>query len=95
MGELADKLAAKSPAFQRAYLGSLPQNLVKSRKLGKYYQTLTDFDFLAAKINHPQFSVQALIEDYDLIDEAELSTERECNPEQVKTLKLIQGALRL
>jgi WD40 repeat protein len=95
MGELADKLAAKSPAFQRAYLGSLPQNLVKSRNLGKYYQTLTDFDFLAAKINHSQFSVQALIEDYDLIDEAEISTEKECNPEQVKTLKLIQGALRL
>ena len=45
MGELAKKLAAKSPAFQRAYLGSLLPNLVKSGKFGKYYQTLTDFDF--------------------------------------------------
>lgn len=71
MEEFANKLAAQSSAFQRAYLGSLAPSLVKSGNLQKYYQTLIDFDFLVAKINHPEFGVQLLIEDYDLIDRAE------------------------
>ncbi|MBE8971018.1 hypothetical protein IQ277_33905 [Nostocales cyanobacterium LEGE 12452] len=91
MGEFADKLAAQSPAFQRAYLGSLAPSLVKSGNLEKYYQTLTDFDFITAKINYPQFGVQPLIEDYDLIDGEETLN----NSKKVKSLKLIQGALRL
>ncbi len=69
MVELTDALVAQSPAFQRAYLASFPYNLVRSGNLSEYYQTLTDFDFLEAKINHPGFGVQALIEDYDLIDD--------------------------
>jgi WD40 repeat protein len=88
---------------------------VKSKKPGhleKYFQLLTDFNFLAEKIHHPEFGVQALIEDYDLIDELPLGREEppqpsslklrlvrgeniSLNPEQVKTLKRIQGALRL
>ncbi|QHG17634.1 hypothetical protein A6V25_12855 [Nostoc sp. ATCC 53789] len=95
MGEFADKLAAQSPAFQRAYLGSLAPSLVKSVKLEQYYETLTDFDFITAKINHPEFGVQPLIEDYDLIDHAETLNYPEYNSEKVKSLKLIQGALRL
>ena len=59
---------AKSAAFQRARLNSLPYNLVKSGKLEKYYKLLADFNFISQKINHPSFGVQALIEDYDLID---------------------------
>ncbi|WP_414754712.1 hypothetical protein, partial [Anabaena sp. CCY 9910] len=85
MGEFADKLAAQSPAFQRAYLGSLAPNLVKSGNLEKYYQTLTDFDFIVTKINHPEFGVQSLIEDYDLLDDNN----------QIKLLQLIQQTLRL
>ncbi|MDZ8023762.1 MAG: hypothetical protein RMX97_03575, partial [Nostoc sp. DedQUE11] len=95
MGEFADKLAAQSPAFQRAYLGSLAPSLVKSGKLEKYYQTLTDFDFITAKINYPEFGVQPLIDDYDLIDHVETLNHLEYNSEKVKSLKLIQGALRL
>ncbi len=107
MVELADALVAQSPAVQRAYLASFPYNLVRSGNLSEYYQTLTDFNFLAEKINHPKFGVQALIEDYDLIDELPLGREEppqpplvrgeniSLNPEKVKTLKLIQGALRL
>ncbi|MHC5673009.1 MAG: hypothetical protein ACYTXL_13575, partial [Nostoc sp.] len=91
MGEFADKLAAQSPAFQRAYLGSLAPSLVKSGKLEKYYQTLTDFDFMVAKINHSEFGVQSLIDDYDL----ELLKNPEYNSYKVNILKLIQGALRL
>ncbi|MDZ7967005.1 MAG: hypothetical protein RM368_18865, partial [Nostoc sp. DedSLP03] len=95
MGEFADKLAAQSPAFQRAYLGSLAPSLVKSGNLEKYYQTLTDFDFITAKINYPEFGVQPLIDDYDLIDGEETLNYSEYNSEKVKNLKLIQGALRL
>ncbi|MEH1921859.1 hypothetical protein [Nostoc sp.] len=95
MGEFADKLAAQSPAFQRAYLGSLAPSLVKSANLEKYYKTLTDFDFITAKINHPEFGVQPLIEDYDLIDHREMSNNSEYNFKKGTSLELIQGALRL
>ncbi|MEH1865627.1 MAG: hypothetical protein V7K69_11540, partial [Nostoc sp.] len=95
MGEFADKLAAQNPAFQRAYLGSLAPSLVKSGNLEKYYKTLTDFDFITAKINYTEFGVQPLIDDYDLIDGEETLNYSEYNSEKVKSLKLIQGALRL
>ncbi|MEH2370114.1 WD40 repeat domain-containing protein, partial [Nostoc sp.] len=95
MGEVAEKLAAyrNDPARLRAYLGSLDS--VKLINLQKYYKVLTDFDFIAAKINNFDFGVQSLIEDYDLINDSELLNNPEYNPEQVKTLKLIQGALGL
>ncbi len=97
-----EKVVASRPDLKRARLAAL-SNLVKSKKPGhleKYYQLLTDFNFLAEKINHPEFGVQALIADYDLIDDPpHLPLPRGENvcltPEKVKTLKLIQGALRL
>uniref|UniRef100_UPI0035CB5AE8 WD40 repeat domain-containing protein n=1 Tax=uncultured Nostoc sp. TaxID=340711 RepID=UPI0035CB5AE8 len=95
MGKFADKLAAQSPAFQRAYLGSLAPNSMKSGNLQKYYQTLADFNFLSAKINHPEFGVQALIEDYDLVDDLEVLENSKYNLEKVKALKFIQGTLQL
>ena len=97
MGKFAEKLAAKSPNRQRGILGNI-HSLVQSNRsddLVKYYKLLTDFDFLAAKIQHPEFGVQGLITDYDLIDDPKASSHPEYNPEKVKTLKLIQGALRL
>ena len=104
-----EMVAASSPDLKRARLAAL-SNLVKSKKPGhleKYFQLLTDFDFLAEKIHHPEFGVQALIEDYDWIDELPLGREEppqpplvrgeniSLNPEKVKTLKRVQGALRL
>lgn len=83
-----DKIAKKSYS-QKAYLGRYPYNLVNSGNLDEYYQTLSDFTFLAAKLNHPDFGIQALIEDYDLLDGIDYQ------PEKVEALKLIQGALRL
>lgn len=89
MGEFADKLAAynSDPACLRAYLGSLES--LKSSNLENYYKLLTDFDFIAAKVNHFDFGVQSLIDDYDLIDNSEL------NQEKIQTLRLIQETLRL
>jgi len=97
MVRLIEKVMASSPDLKRARLAAL-SNLVKSKKPGhleKYYQLLTDFNFLAEKINHPGFGVQALIDDYDLIDDSEVLTHPEYKPESVKTLKLIQGSLRI
>ena len=93
MGEFADKLAAEKLYYQRAYLGSLLPNYVKSGNLGKYYEKLTDFNFLMAKIQHPDFGVQALIDDFDLVDDSEALTHPEYNSEKVKALNLIQAAL--
>jgi len=64
----------------------------KSGKLGKYYQTLTDFNFLRAKIQHPEFGVQAVIDDFDLINDSEVLSHPDYNPEKVKkALNLIQN----
>ncbi|MEG5200971.1 hypothetical protein QUB69_03605, partial [Microcoleus sp. AT13-A6] len=93
MGEFADKLATKPLFYQRAYLGSLLPNHVKSGNLEKYYQKLTDFNFLIAKIQHPEFGVQALIDDFDLVDASEALTHPEYNPEKAKALNLIQAVL--
>ena len=93
MAEFADKLAAKPLSYQRAYLGSLLPNYVKSGNLEKYYQKLTDFNFLMAKIQHPEFGVQALIDDFNLVDDSEALSHPEYNSEKAKALNLIQAVL--
>ncbi|MEG4099514.1 WD40 repeat domain-containing protein, partial [Microcoleus sp. Pol17C6] len=92
MGEFADKLAAKPLFYQRAYLGSLLPNYIKSGNLEKYYQRLTDFNFLMAKIQHPEFGVKALMGDFNLVDDSAVS-HPEYNPETAKALNLIQRVL--
>lgn len=64
MGTLADKSKQKSSALLRVSQG-LPSHLKNSENLGEYYQTLTDFNFLMAKIQHPNFGLQALIDGKD------------------------------
>ncbi|MEM9544096.1 MAG: hypothetical protein AAGA60_32005, partial [Cyanobacteria bacterium P01_E01_bin.42] len=86
-----ETLAKKSPAFKRVYLGILPQKYAESGAIKKYYELLTNFDFLAAKIAHPEFGVQALIEDYDVLA-GEAGFE---DGQKSEVLKVIQGALRL
>jgi WD40 repeat protein len=90
-----NSLQGRSPALQRAYFGKYPYNLICSGNLQKYYQLLCNFNFLLGKIQHPEFGVQALIEDYNLLDELELEGYSDSNPEAVNALRLIQGALRL
>ena len=109
---IAKKPKATKSYIQKAYLDRFPYNLVNSGNLAEYFQTLTDFKFLAKKINHPELGVQALIADYDLVDDPpqpplkrgenqppqpflERGENISLNPEKVKTLKRIQGALRL
>jgi WD40 repeat protein len=95
MVKIAHKLTSKKSYFQKAYLSRFPYNLVQSGNLEKYYNLLTNFQFIAEKINHPEFGVDALINDYDLVDDPEVLTNPEYNPHKVRALKLIQGALKL
>ena len=71
MVETTDEFLAKKSYSLKAYLGRYPYNLVYSGNLDKYYATLTNFDFIHAKINHSEFGVQSFIEVYDLIVDAE------------------------
>ena len=95
MVKIAHKLTSKKSYFQKAYLSRFPYNLVQSGNLEKYYNLLTNFQFIAEKINHSEFGVDALINDYDLVDDPEVLTNPEYNPHKVRALKLIQGALKL
>ena len=92
MGEFADKFAGEKLYCQSAYLG-LPLNYVKYGNLEKYYQILTDFNFMMAKLQHPDFGLQALIDDFDFVDDSEALTHPEYNSEKVKALNLIQAVL--
>ncbi|MEH2295932.1 WD40 repeat domain-containing protein, partial [Nostoc sp.] len=99
MGEIATKLASKSVEFQNFFLGQFPKQQLKAGNSEKYYQTLTDFDFISLKVQYPQFGIEPLIRDFYLIDDPEilnsLEEEEKLDPEQVKTLQLIQRALQL
>ena len=95
MSAVANKLTAKKSYSQKAYLGRFPYNLVQSGNLEKYYNILTNFQFIAEKINHPEFGVDALINDYDFVDAPEVLTNPDYNPHKVRALKLIQAALKL
>lgn len=81
-----------SPAFQRAYLNSYPASLAKSGQWAKYGEVLSHFPFLAAKLRHPEFGVQALIDDYDWVETADEAAVPATNRQ---ALQWIQGALRL
>ncbi|MEG4082768.1 WD40 repeat domain-containing protein [Microcoleus sp. POL10_C6] len=84
-----------NPTLKRLYFGAYPYNLIRSGNLHKYYELLCNFEFLLGKIQHPEFGVQALIEDYDLLDDSDAKNHPEWNSEVFAWLGLIQGALRL
>ncbi|WP_159784312.1 hypothetical protein [Sodalinema gerasimenkoae] len=92
MKRLSERLAAKPRHFQRHYL-QRPDRLIRSEQFEKYCQCLSDYEFVEAKVQHPEFGVQALIEDYDWLNDAEVTAT--LDPETVRALQLIQGALRL
>ncbi len=99
MGEIAIKFALKTDEFKSCFLGKFAESNLKAGNSEKYYQILTNFDFISLKIQDPQFGVEALIRDYSLICNPEvrenLEEENKLDPEQLKILKLIQDALQL
>ncbi|NJM23326.1 MAG: WD40 repeat domain-containing protein [Richelia sp. SM1_7_0] len=95
MNNLRDWLAEKSLEEIEHFLGEIPRLWLESRQFHKFYSLLTDYDFIEAKINHPQFGVHLLLEDYDLIDDIRLCIDRQYDIENLKILKLVRGALQL
>ncbi|MFM7369091.1 MAG: WD40 repeat domain-containing protein, partial [Sphaerospermopsis kisseleviana] len=89
----------KPSEFQSLFLGQFPEQQLKAGNLDKYYQTLTDFDFISLKINYPKFGIESLVKDYLLIEDPEilelLADDEKLKSEQIKTLKLIQQTLEL
>ncbi|NEP45495.1 MAG: hypothetical protein F6K35_42280, partial [Okeania sp. SIO2H7] len=55
-----------SPDDRRVFLND-PRLQVEAGEVTTYYKLLSNFEFLAAKIRHPEFGVEALIEDYYLM----------------------------
>ena len=84
----------KSEEAKEQFLGEYLQLRLKSKEYDKLCQLLSNYYFIEAKINHPLFGVQALIEDYDLLQDETLLTEFP-EDETISSLKKIQGALRL
>lgn len=89
MSEFSQKLAKKTPDFQRSYLKKLPYSQAEAGKTENFYKTLTKVDFLEAKVS--KLGVQSLISDYDLATNSNLIL----SEDQADTLKLIQDAIRM
>jgi hypothetical protein len=83
MSKFAKKLTKMSPSQQRVFLDD-PSLRAKTGQLRKLYKIMTNFDVIAAKINHDEFSVQTLIDAYDLIDNTEVLNNTEYNHQKVK-----------
>ena len=82
----------KSEEEKEQFLGEYLQLRLKSKEYEKLCKLLANYYFIEAKINHPLFGIQALIEDYDLLDDSEIRNNLKY-AETVKALKLIQRAL--
>ncbi|MBN3961526.1 hypothetical protein [Nostoc sp. NMS8] len=95
MSNLRAWLTEKSSEQTEHFLGEIPRLWLESGQINKLYSLLSNYDFIEAKINHPYFGVQALIEDYELIKSIEISNYSEDHTEFVKVLRLIQKTLRL
>ncbi|MEH1882457.1 WD40 repeat domain-containing protein, partial [Nostoc sp.] len=99
MGEIATKFASQTEEVKKLFLDKSAENKLKLGRSKKYYQLVTNFDFISLKIQYPKFGVEALIRDYSLIFNSEvwnnLGEEEKLDAEQVKILKLIQRALEL
>jgi DevC protein len=82
----------KSEEAKEQFLDGYPQLLLGGKQYTELFKLLSNYYFIEAKINHPLFGAQALIEDYDLLDTSEIRNNSRY-AETVKALKLIQRAL--
>jgi WD40 repeat protein len=72
-------------------LKHLPSHMAEAGHEKTLFRFLTDFDFIEAKVSHPDIKLQELIEDYDRAFEPKLLI----SGEKAEILRLIQGALRV
>ncbi|MBC1281095.1 hypothetical protein GNF10_35520, partial [Nostoc sp. UCD121] len=95
MSNVRTWLAEKSEEEREQFLGEAPRLCLEGGRIQKLCRLLRDFDFIEAKINHPQLGLQRLIDDYELINDLRILNHPDYNLEKAKVLKLIQGGLRL
>ena len=72
MSDVLKRLAELSEEGQENFLGELPRLLLEGGQVKNFCRLLSDYHFIEAKINHPQFGLDTLIEDDDLIDEEKI-----------------------
>ncbi|MFM6243078.1 MAG: WD40 repeat domain-containing protein, partial [Dolichospermum sp.] len=82
----------KSEEAKEQFLGEYPRLLLDGKKYPELFKLLSNYYFIEAKINHPLFGVQALIEDYDLLDDSKIRNDLRY-VENVKALQLIKKSL--
>ena len=76
------------------FLGEYLQLRLNNKEYEILCKLVSNYYFIEAKINYPLFGVQALIEDYDFLQDETLLTEFS-EDGKISSLKKIQGALRL
>lgn len=85
----------KKPSGEKEFLlRRLPSQFLKANRIQDLFLLLSNYEFIEAKINHTQFGIKALIEDYELINDIDVS-HPDYSEQTITSLKLIQGALRL
>ncbi len=94
MSNVRSHLSQKSPEEIEHFLGEIPRLWLEGGQLHKLSLLLSNYEFIEAKLHHPEFGIKALIEDYELIDNIKLS-HPDYSEQTITSLKLIQGALRL
>ncbi|AOY79923.1 WD40 repeat domain-containing protein [Moorena producens JHB] len=94
MTNLRNWLSQKSPEEIEHFLGEIPRLWLEGGKVNNLSRLLSNYEFIEAKITHPEFGIKALIEDYQLIDNIDVY-HPDYSEQTIKSLKLIQGALRL
>jgi len=82
-----------SPDDRRVYLND-PRLQVEAGEVTTYYKLLSNFEFLAAKIRHPEFGVEALIEDYYLMGRLDEELPGR-DAETERAIEIIQKALQV
>ncbi|MEY3870106.1 MAG: hypothetical protein RLZZ338_3997 [Cyanobacteriota bacterium] len=92
--KFARGFAKLSPSDQRLLLYD-PKLKIATGQIEKYYDILTNFDFIFAKINHPSFGLQALVDDYKLLNDPRVATLANRDQESERALRLIQKALEM
>jgi hypothetical protein len=82
----------KSEEEKEQFLREYLQLRFNNQEYEKLCKLLANYYFIEAKINHRLFGVQALIEDYDLLDDSKIRNDLRY-AENVKALQLIKKSL--
>ncbi len=72
-----------------------PSKFVQSQQWHEYYQLLSNFEFLLGKIQHPDFGIEGLINDYDWLDPTEAASNAARDADTETALQRIHLTLQL